>query len=61
MNIYFLNIYLEMKVLAIGDPHFMITNIKNVEIFMEKFIEIEEKVLISSLNYIRHQRSRSKL
>ena len=31
-----------MKVLAIGDPHFMITNIKNIEIFMEKLFTLIE-------------------
>ena len=36
-------IFEKMKVLAIGDPHFMITNIKNVELFMEKLYSLIEK------------------
>ena len=61
MNIYFINIYLEMKVLAIGDPHFMITNIKNVEIFMEKLfilIENQKPELIVMLGDLLHEHER---
>ena len=46
-----------MKVLAIGDPHFMITNIKNIELFMEKlYFETEtmeaNPCRINLLNFI---------
>ena len=50
-----------MKVLAIGDPHFMITNIKNVEIFMEKLftlIENQKPELIVMLGDLLHEHER---
>ena len=50
-----------MKVLAIGDPHFMITNIKNVEFFMEKIyllIESQQPDLIVMLGDLLHEHER---
>ena len=50
-----------MKVLAIGDPHFMITNIKNVELFMEKIyllIESQQPDLIVMLGDLLHEHER---
>lgn len=50
-----------MKVLAIGDPHFMITNIPNVEKFMTKLMELvvtQNPDLIVMLGDLLHEHER---